>query len=204
MKKTIKQKSDKLQFTPQNSWFTLVEVIVAVTILSIIMISVMFIFVYSSQLSMKIDINRVLQENSKNIIETISEDMKKNNLKTCSDWITKWCIWNDTISTWSELWVGDNHYYVAKKNQTLGEYIKVDDLSECNRIQCYILKNGQILSNSYVTINNLEFSIFKEHIAKVQINILMKPMVGKWINSNLTWSWELNLQTTLSDDYLKN
>ena len=46
-------------FKNLNSWFTLVEVIVAVTIFSIIMISVMFIFVNSTQLSMKVDINRV-------------------------------------------------------------------------------------------------------------------------------------------------
>jgi hypothetical protein len=32
---------------------------------------------------MKVDINRVLQENSKNIIETISEDLRKNDLKVC-------------------------------------------------------------------------------------------------------------------------
>jgi hypothetical protein len=47
------------------------------------MVSVMFIFVNSTQLSMKIDINRVLQENSKNIIETISEDLRKNDLIVC-------------------------------------------------------------------------------------------------------------------------
>lgn len=186
-----------------NKAFTLVEIIVAVTIMSIVMVSVMFIFVNSSQLSMKIDINRVLQENSKNIIETISEDLRKNDLKVCSTWITKWCIGDDNISVSNELWIWENHYYIAKKNVTLWDYIKVDSNGECNKKQCFLLKNWEILSNSLVTINNLEFSIFKEHTPKVQINIYMKPMAWKWVNSNLIKNSELNLQTTLSETYFK-
>jgi hypothetical protein len=195
---------NNLELKKSNFWFTLVEVIVAVTIMSIIMISVMFIFVNSTQLSMKIDINRVLQENSKNIIETISEDLRKNDIRTCSDWIIKWCLGDNTIMTWSELWIWNNHYYVAKKNDTLWEYIKVDNLPECTQIQCFILKNWQILSNSFVTIYNLEFTIINEHIPKIQINILIKPTLWKWVNTNLIKNSELNLQTTLSEEYIKN
>lgn len=187
-----------------NSWFTLVEIIVAVTIMSIIMISVMFIFVNSTQLSMKVDINRVLQENSKNIIETISEDLRKNDLKVCWEGITSWCIWSESISIWSELWIWDNHYYLAKKGTTSWEFIKPYDINECKIQQCFLLKNGEMLSNSFVTIKNLEFSIFKELVPKVQINILMKPMWWKWVNSNLIENTELNLQTTLGEQYIKN
>jgi len=195
---------NNLELKKFNFWFTLVEVIVAVTIMSIIMISVMFIFVNSSQLSMKIDINRVLQENSKNIIETISEDLRKNDIKICADWINKWCLGNNTILTWSELWIWNNHYYVAKKNDTLWEYLKVDNIPECTQEQCFILKNWQILSNSFVTIYNLEFTIIKEHIPKIQINMLIKPTLWKWVNTNLIKDSELNLQTTLSEEYIKN
>jgi hypothetical protein len=67
-----------------------------------------------------------------------------------------------------------------------------------------LLKNGEMLSNSFVTIQNLEFSIFKEHIPKVQINLLMKSMWWKWVNSNLIKNTELNLQTTLGEQYIKN
>ncbi len=184
--------------------FTLVEIIVAVTILSIIMISVIFIFVNASKLSMKIDTNRVLQENSKNIIETISEDLRKNDLKECSGPVSKWCLWNSAISVSNELWIWDNHYYLAKKNLTLGDYIKIDDMNECRIKQCFLLKNWQILSNSLVAIYNLEFNIFKEHIPKIQINMLINPVVWKWANTSIIWSWWLNLQTTLSEEYLKN
>ncbi len=204
MKNSIKPTTDNYKLLTHNSWFTLVEIIVAITIMSIIMVSVMFIFVNSTQLSMKIDINRVLQENSKNIIETISEDLRKNDLIVCWGWISNWCIWSDPISIWSELRIGNNYYYLAKNNITLWSFIKVDDINECNINQCYLLKNGEMLSNSFVTIQNLEFSIFKEHIPKVQINLLMKSMWWKWVNSNLIKNTELNLQTTLGEQYIKN
>ncbi len=196
MKNSIKLKTS-------NSWFTLVEVIVAITIMSVIMVSVMFIFVNSTQLSMKVDINRVLQENSKNIIETISEDLRKNDLKVCWDGITNWCIWSEPISIWSELWIWDNHYYLAKNEATIW-FVKLDDITQCEIRQCFLLKNGKMLSNSSVTIKKLEFSVFKEHIPKVQINLLMKPMWWKWVNSNLIENTELNLQTTLGEQYIKN
>jgi GTPase SAR1 family protein len=47
------------------------------------MVSVIFIFINSSELSAKIDINRALQENSKNIIETIAEDLRKHEIREC-------------------------------------------------------------------------------------------------------------------------
>jgi prepilin-type N-terminal cleavage/methylation domain-containing protein len=62
----------------KNTAFTLVEVIVAITILSIIMISVLVVFISGSDVSAKIDIQRGMQENIKNIVETIAEDVRKN------------------------------------------------------------------------------------------------------------------------------
>lgn len=188
-----------------NKAFTLIEIIVAITIFSIMMTSVIFIFVNSSQLSLKIDINRTLQENSKNIIETIAEDLRKNDIKECAWSISEWCVSNTLkFSTWTELWVWDNHYYLAKKIDT-GNFIKVTDLSECNALskQCFIVLNWQMLSNSSVKIENLEFSIFSEHIPKVQINLFMRPMIWKWVKVDLIKNNELNIQTTLSERYLK-
>ncbi|NDK08731.1 prepilin-type N-terminal cleavage/methylation domain-containing protein [Candidatus Gracilibacteria bacterium] len=186
------------------SGFTLVEVIVALTILSLIMISVMFIFINSSQLSAKIDINRVLQENSKNILETISEDVKKNGISKCGGGITVGCISSNFLSSGNELRVGSNHYYIAKKSENLGEYIKVDDMTYCSKNQCFLMKNGVILSNSYVTIHRMFFNIINEHIPKLQINMIIRPATGKGVNSNLINNNELNIQTTISENYFKN
>lgn len=195
-----------------NKAFTLIEIIVAITIFSIMMTSVIFIFVNSSQLSLKIDINRTLQENSKNIIETIAEDLRKNDIKECAWSISEWCV-SSTLkfSTWTELWVWDNHYYLAKKD-SLWNLIKTTNLYDCDELkkqeQCFIavkkwLEDPAMLSNSSVKIENLEFSIFSEHIPKVQINLFMRPMIWKWVKVDLIKNNELNIQTTLSERYLK-
>jgi hypothetical protein len=46
-------------------------------IFGIMMISVMSIFLFSSQMSSRVEINRVMQENIKNVIEDISENVRK-------------------------------------------------------------------------------------------------------------------------------
>lgn len=186
--------------------FTLIELLVSITLFSIMMVSVIFIFINSSELSAKIDINRALQENSKNIIETIAEDLRKHEIRECWWWISNWC--KDTskkFMTGSELWIGTNHYYLAKKNTLLPwNFIKADN-SDCDQIvdQCFIILNWVMLSNSSVKISNLEFDIFSEHIPKVQINFLIKPMVLKWIRWDLIENNEINIQTVLSERYLK-
>jgi type II secretory pathway pseudopilin PulG len=58
--------------------FTLIEIIIAITIFMIVMVSVIQIFLISSQLTNKVDINRQVQENIKNLTETIAEDIRKN------------------------------------------------------------------------------------------------------------------------------
>lgn len=189
-----------------NLAFTLIEIIVAITIFSIMMVSVISIFINSSEVSLKIDINRTLQENSKNVIENIAEDLRKNDIKECGWWITQWC--KDTalkFSTWTELWVGDNHYYLAKRNIiSPGSFIKAN-LSDCDEVkeQCFIVMNWKMLSNSSVKIEKLNFTVFSNLIPKVQINFVMKPMAWKWIKTDLIKFNELNIQTTLSERYLK-
>jgi Tfp pilus assembly protein PilW len=42
------------------------------------MISVMSIYISSTDISLKTDINRAMQENIKNAVETIAEDVRKN------------------------------------------------------------------------------------------------------------------------------
>jgi prepilin-type N-terminal cleavage/methylation domain-containing protein len=60
--------------------FTLIEVIVSISILSIIMISIFAIFNLSANLNNKIDISRSMQENIKNIRQIISEDISTNKI----------------------------------------------------------------------------------------------------------------------------
>jgi prepilin-type N-terminal cleavage/methylation domain-containing protein len=82
LEKTLIFENEKMKF--KRNAFTLIETIVSITILSIIMVSVLFIFVSSTDMSYKIDINRAMQENIKNIDEQLSEDIRKNGVNICN------------------------------------------------------------------------------------------------------------------------
>ena len=60
--------------------FTLVEVLITITIFSMIMISVIQIFIHTTQVSQKVDLNRMMQENIKNVVEIIAEDIRKQSM----------------------------------------------------------------------------------------------------------------------------
>jgi len=55
-----------------------VEIMVALTIFSIIMVSVMSIYIVSSETTYNSEISRAMQENVKNVYMEISEDIIKN------------------------------------------------------------------------------------------------------------------------------
>jgi prepilin-type N-terminal cleavage/methylation domain-containing protein len=59
------------------SAFTLIEVLVSITIFSIMMISILSIYIISSDITLKSDINRIMQENLKNVSSRIAEDIRK-------------------------------------------------------------------------------------------------------------------------------
>jgi prepilin-type N-terminal cleavage/methylation domain-containing protein len=58
--------------------FTLIEVVVSITIFSIVIVSIIWIYITSSDILIKSDINRKMQENIKNVSTEISEDIRKN------------------------------------------------------------------------------------------------------------------------------
>ncbi len=187
--------------------FTLIEIVVASTIFSIMMISVIFIFVNSSEISAKTDINRSMQENIKNVIETIAEDIRNNWIRKCDTWIVEWCVdFNQKISNSNELWVWDNHYYIAKKDDISWSFIKVtssDTICTLLPKQCFIVKNWEMLSNSSVKIDYINFAVFNDYIPKVSVNLIMKPMIKKWVKIELIKNNELNYQTVISERYIK-
>jgi prepilin-type N-terminal cleavage/methylation domain-containing protein len=61
----------------KNYAFTLVEVLVSITILSLILVSVFNVYISSTHINLKTDITRMLQQNTKSAIELIAEDVRK-------------------------------------------------------------------------------------------------------------------------------
>ncbi len=188
-----------------NTWFTLIELIVSVSILSIIMISVFMIFALSADLNNKTDISRAMQENVKNIVETIAEDVRKQgkSLQISSSTGLGECRFPEkTYLSGTTLCIWNNRYYLAKLD--LEQWIKVTNYEECNeQTQCFIIKNsGNVvtqLSNSWVDFKNLTFYVARDGMNKVTLHLELQPSNKKWIKSSLIKDNKLILQTTLSE-----
>lgn len=185
--------------------FTLIEIIVSLTILSIIMVSVMFVFVNSTDLTAKSEINRVMQENIKNVVEIISDDVRNNWIK----WVSKNnldsnCIfnyeWTNNYKVWNKLCTNSNNFYFLAKDIWTG-IIRVDDMTLCSQINdnCFIVKNWDRITNSSVSVKDLKFYISDDFIAKVTINIIIQPSVKKWVKTNLIKENKIIIQTTISE-----
>lgn len=190
-----------------TKWFTLVELIISITIWAIILLSVMSIFISSSDIGNKIDISRAMQENTKNIIEEMAEDIRQNGINICeTGWVNCHAfIWSENYENTPKLYVGGNRYYLARKAST-GDYVEVSDMNVCTSIteECVIVKNGEPLSNSFVSLKNLNFTVTNTAMPKVMINFTMRPSGKKWIKPKLIEESELVFQTTITSRIIKS
>lgn len=190
----------------KNNAFTLIEVIVSITILAIVLVSVFAVFLLASDLSNKADVNRLMQENIKNIVETISEDVRKNSIKICDTWTDCHNFPSDSLyMSWNDLYLWENHYYLAKKDALSGIFTKVFDLNSCSNIKdnCSMIRESaswqDVISNSWVQFSDLKFYISRDFEPKVTINFTILPATGKWIKTNLIESNKIVFETTVSE-----
>jgi hypothetical protein len=146
-----------------------------------------------------------MQENLKNVSSRIAEDIRKGWIIWVSNDATDECDFSVDTNNYK---VGNklctkswNKYYLAKLNQMNWEYIRVDS-SECSELTdtCVIAQwLTEPLTNSYVSVKDLKFSLSKDFIPKVTINIILQPSVQKWVKSNLIEDSKLIFQTTISE-----
>lgn len=184
--------------------FTLVEIITAITIFMIVMVSVIQIFWVSSSLINKIDINRQVQENIKNLTEILSKDIRKY-------WIN-WA-WNEetldnyTLQTgnWIKLW--NNKYYIWQEVWSV--ITRKIDITNCSDLKnnCFLVKNDwervSKLTNSWVAFEKLNFTIMWIDKKKLMINFTMRPATKKWISSSMIEKSKFYFQTTISERFVK-
>lgn len=194
-----------------NKAFTLIEIVVAITIFSIIMVFVAFIFSNVVMLSAKIDITRAMQENVKNIVETISDDILKNWIGGISSQTTdSSCFYPTTTNYifWDKLCVWTNIYYISKEDLISWSYIRIpfnNIKNECSEIQnnCVLVKNLERLSNNQVSFDEFSFSLSNKEIPKLTINFIMKPAIWRWVTSDMIKESKLIFQTTISEKLIK-
>gem|GEM_PF-402614 len=153
----------------QTSAFTLIELVVSITILSIVMMSIFYIFVLSADINNKTDIARSMQENVKNIVEFISEDVRKNEIVGVNSPGALLC----TIDSGNPFTSGDKlciqtatgmHEYYLGKSSAIGNITRVYNHSECTTLDpCFLVfqdEDGPIkLSNDWVDFRSLRFEV---------------------------------------------
>lgn len=110
--------------------FTLVEVLITITILALIFTSVMSVFIYYTTLWAKVEANRLLQSNIKNIIEHISKDIKDNGINIGGMKHDFSGLYdggvpgaNNNSEDLGILYVWDNMYYIARLLNPDVEYV---------------------------------------------------------------------------------
>lgn len=183
-------------------WFTLIEILVSITILWIIMISVFAIYIASSDINLKTDITRALQQNVKTSIEKLSEDIRKNGFECVqispSESCLPWTLWNsDTLTgtllktnLWKYyLWSPDISWYWPASNSYCSE----------TKNSCTLVHNWKPIMNSWVDVKNLEFRVTNHGVDKVTILMTLQPAVWKWIKTNLIENNKFYFQTTISE-----
>jgi len=168
-------------------WFTLIEIMISITILSIIMISVLQIYIHSTWVIAKSDVNRILQENIKNVTSHIAEDVRKN-------WILSvaW-TWTKLETNSTSIW-----YYLTKVDDYTQRIVNVSDCSWIKDI-CSIVKDWVPLTNTFVAVKDLEFTVTNDLVPKVTMNIIIQPAIWKWVHTNLIKESVIKLQTTISE-----
>ena len=203
--------------TYNTSAFTLVELIIAITIFGLIMTSVMSIFILSSQMSLKIELTRAMQDNVKTSFEDIAESVRTMDIidvasitpdscGTFSSWdsASKLCLWQrnpsgiDTISI---------EYFIAQK--FAGSWSRVADMNECADFDedddsiCRLVKKigseTYPLTNNLVAVESLDFTVYNTDVPRVSMYLTLRPAYRKGLNIDMLKWRSLWVQTTFSE-----
>ena len=167
--------------------FTLIEIIVAITITSMVLVSIVQIFLFSWVFSKKIDSSRIMQENIKNFTEIIAEDVRNN-------WINLKNTWSNLtlLKTWT--WTSLTEYYLSSDWWSTHVLIRKTSSGSTEK-----------LNNSWITFENLKFDISwtKKDIPKVTMYFTVKPALKKWLNAKQIENSKIIMQTTFSERLYK-
>ena len=195
--------------TIKKSAFTLIEVLISMTILSVIMVSMLMIYATASEIALKADLNREMQQNIKSVVETLATDIRKN-------WITavspSWTTYLPSSSTWSALKVWIDKYMLVDADDLLNPWYLRKDLTYCSDIKnvCSLAKiDGTTgkwiwpLTNSKISFTNLEFGVTQWAIPKVTLNMTVRAAIKNWVRPDLIKNSVIHFQTTISERTLQ-
>jgi len=201
------------KYNSTYSAFTLIELIVAISIFGIIMISVMSIFLFSSQMSARVEIQRIMQENIKNVVEDISEWVRINGLSgVLPDGGVDACTWSWISLTGTKLCLNNSiQYSIWYEDAWWSSWVRATDiLNDCGNIsdRCHVLKKDATggyypLSNSFIHFENISFVIVPGDIPKLLLHMTVRPSSNKGLASTIIKNNRIFIQTVLSERLVK-
>lgn len=157
-------------------------------------------------MSARVELNRVMQENIKNILENIAENVRKENI----EWIRNFGDVSCSSPTAGNVIVSGIILCIWWDEYALGTweppFLPVSSLSECNDIDslCRILKKDvwtsafYPLTNSFVHFENISFVVTNTDIPKVNINITARPVYNKGLSPAIITNNTMHIQTSIS------
>lgn len=199
--------------------FTLIELVVAITILSVIMLSVFMVYSNLIQINKRLEAMRIIQENIRNITEQMASDIREK-------WID-FSFYNGSPWHESNNYTGSgntvlaikwgNKYYAMTKNN-LGTIVQCDTTDIKNPlIHCYIGKEDNLnqrkaISDDRVRIENLHFflsgntgesltNLSQEWKATITLSLGIENKV--WMSSEIVKSTHMLIETTISEKVYK-
>jgi len=185
------------RYNKWNIWyaFTLVEVMVSVTIMSIILVAIMTIFFSMSDVNHKTEISRQLQGNIKNAFEIMAADIRQDSIASSCQVLgatpgSFWCSW-----TWDK-------YYLGQSDEN--DWFIVASWTDCSSTtQCFLMKNWVPLTNSFMSVRTAQFKVLWDaQLRRLQMKLQVQPAEWKWVKTALIKNNIMNFQTTISENFL--
>jgi len=209
------------------SAFTLVELIVSITIFTIMMVSVAAIFLFSSQMSTRVELNRMMQENIKNVVEDIAESVRTWNVDgVIVFWWASDCSGNTSsgagiagfkLCMRTNNNIASSEYALWYKLDDVTGWLPVNDINQCELINdtnaatvenCRIIKRFDNtwlyfpLTNSFIDFQNVEFQVLNTDVPMVKMVFTMRPSYRKWVLRSVIENNIVTFQTTVSERFI--
>lgn len=188
--------------------FTLIELLVAITILAVIMLSILAIYSDIVGINKRLEYSRIINENSRNIIETFASQIRQKWINYNSYTPLMW--WNIDYEKWNNiLYANPNDTYCLKKT-----WADICDAScYTDPYKCYLGKiwNDIKLNDERVVIKNLKFFIYpkiwhnsailKDREWRVTLVFDMEIAPSKSVTESGS---TVHIQTTINETIYKN
>ncbi|MCH2188223.1 prepilin-type N-terminal cleavage/methylation domain-containing protein [Candidatus Gracilibacteria bacterium] len=189
-----------------SSGFTLIEIIVTVTIISIVLVSVIASFIAIQNITHKNDMYRSIHENIKTLSQALSHDIHRSTLVGVSLHATDPYTFGSGGKYGTALETANNRYYLAQKNELSGDWERVE-VSHCQSVaqHCSLYQRGVgPLTNNRVSVSDIAWYISAGNLPKVTLVIEIRPAAKRGLSSSVLEKATQVFQMTFSERILSS